>query len=60
MPLTTAMTSKGNKPHIGRLTIAYSKPKSLGNALCQTQMTEPLGHNVSDFVRQLSTAKPSL
>jgi hypothetical protein len=58
--LSEARTIKGKKPQLGRLTIAYSKPKSIGNALCQTKMTEPLGHNVSDYVRTLSTAKPSL
>jgi len=58
--LATALTPKGKRPHLGRLTIAYSKPKSIGNALCQTKLSEPLGQRVSDYVRTLSTAKPSL
>jgi len=58
--LKEARTSKGNSPQIGRLTIAYSKPKSIGNALCQTKLTEPPGHNVSDAIRAIPTANPSL
>ena len=57
--LSRAKTMKGNTPQLGRLTIAYSKPKSIGNALCQTKMTEPNGQNVSDYIRTLSTATPS-
>jgi len=46
-------------PQLGRLSIACSKPKCIGNALCQTKMTEPSCQNVSDHTRTPSTATPS-
>ena len=57
--LSSARTLTGKKPELGRLTIAYSKPKSLGDVLCRSKMSEPSGERVSDSIRALPTAHPS-
>lgn len=58
--LSSARTLTGKKPEIGQLTIAYSKYKNIGNVLCRSKMSEPPGARVSDTIRALSSATPSL
>jgi hypothetical protein len=51
-----ARTPRGNKPLTSRLTIAYSKPNSIGNRICRTQLAEPTGENISDMIPEMLTA----
>ena len=56
---SNARSRNGKTPDLGRLTVAYSRPKNLGNILCRTTMSEPPGERVSDTLRALSPATPS-
>jgi hypothetical protein len=58
--LSTAHSASGKKPTIGRLTVAFSKPKNIGNLLCRSKLTEPPGQRASDTMKTLQPANPSL